>query len=166
MRFQGVVHRAHNPRWPWSPMSGEGARLHGGRFNRVGVPALYTSLAPLTAVREVSSLGQPLQPILLCAYDVDAEPVFDARDVSQMRALGVAEADLRCPSWEQDMRTGTIPASQKLAERLAAAGYVGLLTASFAPGAEPGDLNLVLWRWSNHLPSRVLLIDDENRLKS
>ena len=50
---------------------------------------------------------------------------------------------------------------QKLADRLVAAGYVGLRTPSFAQGAEPDDLNLVLWRWGDPLPSRVLLIDDE-----
>lgn len=80
MKFHGYVFRAHNPVWSWSPTSGEGARLHGGRFNRVGVPAFYASLSPTTALREVGSLRQPLQPIVLCAYEVDAEPVFDALD--------------------------------------------------------------------------------------
>ena len=57
MRFRGLVYRAHNPQWSWTPLSGEGARRHGGRFNRRGVPALYTSLAPLTAIREALPLG-------------------------------------------------------------------------------------------------------------
>ena len=38
MRSRGVVYRAHNPQWSWTPLSGEGARRHGGRFNRRGVP--------------------------------------------------------------------------------------------------------------------------------
>lgn len=83
-----------------------------------------------------------------------------------MRALGVADEELRCPSWERDMADGGIPASQKLADRLAAAGYIGLRTPSFAQGAESDDVNLVLWRWGDRLPGRVLLIDDENRLAS
>ena len=62
MRFRGIVYRAHDPRWSWPPASGEGARLHGGRFNRVGVPAFYASVSPVTAIREASALGQPLQP--------------------------------------------------------------------------------------------------------
>lgn len=166
MKFQGVVYRAHNPLWSWAPTSGEGARLHGGRFNRAGVPTLYTSLSPVTALREASSLPRPLQPILLCAYRVDAEPVFDALDASQRAALGVTDEDLRCPNWEREMLEGSVPASQKLADRLVAAGYVGLRTPSFAQGAGPDDLNLVLWRWGDQLPSRVLLIDDERRLGS
>ena len=109
MRFRGIVYRAHDPRWSWPPVSGEGARLHGGRFNRVGVPTFYASLSPVTAIREASPLGQPLQPILLCAYEVDAEPIF-------------------------------------------------------APGAAASDVNLVLWRWGDRRPSRIVLIDDERRI--
>jgi len=35
---------------------------------------------------------------------------------------------------------------------------------SFAPGSDDNDLNLVLWRWGDRLPRRVVLIDDEGRL--
>ena len=164
MHFQGVVFRAHNPFWLRSPLSGEGARSDGGRFNRIGVPAFYTSSSPMTALREVGFLHQHIQPTSLCAYDVDAQPVFDALDISQMREFGITDEDLRCPNWEGQMLDGTIPASQKLADRLIAAGYVGLRTPSFAQGAGSDDLNLVLWQWGDQLPSRVLLIDDERRL--
>ena len=164
MRFRGLVYRAHNPRWTWNPTSGEGARRHGGRFNRIGVPALYTSLSPVTAIRESSLLGRPLQLITLCAYDVDAEPVFDALDPSQREAQGVKTDDTFCLNWEQDMLAGKIPASQRLADRLIAAGYTGMRVQSFAPGAGTDDLNLVFWRWGNHRPSMVVLIDDEERL--
>ena len=43
VRFRGRVYRAHNPHWAHSPLSGEGAARHGGRYNRKGTPALYTS---------------------------------------------------------------------------------------------------------------------------
>lgn len=164
MRFRGLAYRAHNPQWSWTPLSGEGARLHGGRFNRRGVPALYTSLAPLTAIREAQPLGRPMQPLILCAYEVDAEPVFDAMDDERRRALGVTEADLACPTWEAEMLTGSVPATQALADRLIAAGYVGMLVRSFARGAAPEDRNLVVWKWDGTLPARMLLIDDEGRL--
>ena len=62
------------------------------------------------------------------------------------------------------MRDGSVPASRALAERLIAAGYVGMRVPSFAPGAGPDDLNLVFWRWGDRLPSRVELIDDDHRL--
>ena len=121
MRFRGIVYRAHDPRWSWPPVSGEGARLNGGRFNRLGVPAFYTSLSPVTALREASPLRQPMQPVLLCAYEVDAEPIFDTLDSSQRTRHAVADVELRCPDWEQKMLDGGIPASHALAERLVAA---------------------------------------------
>ncbi len=164
MRFRGLVYRAHNPQWSWTPLSGEGARRRGGRFNRPGVPALYTSLAPLTAIREAQPLGRPMQPLTLCAYQVDAEPVFDAMDAESRRALKLTEADLACPAWEAEMRIGAVPASQALADRLIAAGYAGMEVRSYAAGASPEDLNLVLWQWNSDRPVRVILIDDEGRL--
>ena len=62
------------------------------------------------------------------------------------------------------MLAGIIPVSQSLADRLIAAGYVGIRVQSFAPGAATDDLNLVFWRWGNHPPSQVVLVDDEERL--
>ena len=164
MRFRGLVYRAHNPQWSWDPVSGEGARRHGGRFNRRGIPALYTSLAPLTAVREAQPLGRPMQPLTLCAYEVDAEPVFDALSEARRRSLEASEFDLACPTWEADMLAGAIPASQALADRLIAADYAGMRVQSFAAGTGADDLNLVMWRWGSHRPARVVLVDDEGRL--
>ena len=159
MRLRALVYRAHNPQWSWTPISGEGARRHGGRFNRRGVPALYTSFAPLVAIREAQPLGRPMQPLTLCAYEVDAEPVFDALDQERRRALGVTEFEFACPMWEAEMLAGAIPASQALADRLIAAGYVGMRVQSHAAGASADDLNLVLWSWSADRPARVVLID-------
>ena len=51
-----------------------------------------------------------------------------------------------------------------LAERLIAAGFVGLLVRSFARGATPADLNLVLWHWGADSPATLSVIYDEGRL--
>ena len=118
----------------------------------------------MTALREASSLGQPMQPILLCAYDVDAEPIVDTLDSSQRRAHAVTDDELRCPDWERTMHGSGAPPSQALADRLIEAGCVGMRVPSFAPGARADDVNLVFWSWSDRLPSRIVLIDDERRL--
>ncbi len=164
MRIREVVYRAHNPQWAWTPMSGEGARRYGGRFNRRGVPALYLSFSPVTAIRESQPVGQPMQPLTLCAYEVDAEPVFDAEDPVMLREAEVNPHDVACPAWEAEMLGGTVAASQVLAERLVAAGYVGMRVRSFAVGAGDEDLNLVMWKWGDGYPSRVAVIDEEGRL--
>ncbi|MCY3874918.1 MAG: RES domain-containing protein [Rhodobacteraceae bacterium] len=164
MRFRGTVYRAHNPQWSWDPLSGEGARRHGGRFNRPGIPSLYTSLSPLAAIREAEPLGRPMQPLVLCAYEVDVETVFDARNRTSRDSMSVNTAELACPAWEAEMHAGAVPASQALADRLVKAGYVGMLVRSLAAGSGTDDINLVLWNWGPGYPSRVILIDDEGRL--
>ncbi len=55
-------------------------------------------------------------------------------------------------------------ATQAFARRLIVAGYAALLVRSFARGASPADLNLVLRRWGDAAPTRLVLIDDERRL--
>ena len=164
MRFRGTVYRAHNPQWAWTPLSGEGAWHHGGRFNRRGVPALYCSLSQIAAIQEATPLGRPMQPLTLCAYEVDADPVFDTSDPSQLRESGFREADLACPTWEADMLDGRVAASQRFAESLVEAGYVGMLVRSFAVGASEDDVNLVMWRWGDIYPTRVTVIDEQDRL--
>ena len=62
------------------------------------------------------------------------------------------------------MHRGVVPQSHALAERLIAAGCVGMRVPSFAPGATANDVNLVFWRWSDHRPSRITLIDDDRRI--
>ena len=136
-----------------------------GAFNRRGVPALYTSLAPLTAIRETEPLGRPLQPLTLCAYEVDAEPVFDALDERECRRLGVDDPDLACPAWEAEMLAGLasrVADSRRPADRGGLCGACG--SEVFAPGAGDSDLNLVMWKWGESRPARVVLIDDEGRL--
>ena len=164
MRIRAVVYRAHDPRWAWTPLSGEGARRCGGRFNRQGLPALYLSFSLSTAVREASPIGRRMQPLVLCAYQVDVDPVFDALDPSARAALSVQQAEIDCPTWRHDMFSGRTPASQALADRLLAASFAGMRVGSYAAGADESDVNLVLWRWDNRLPARVALIDEDDRL--
>lgn len=164
MRFTGRVFRAHNPRWSFTPLSGDGAALHGGRFNPVGTSALYTSLRMETAWLEAQQ-GFPFkpQPLTICAYDVDSEPVLDLTDPSGLNDLGFSPATLACP-WEDLADQGKMPPSWELAKTLITRGVAGIVAPSFAPGATGNDRNLVFWAWSDSPPSRVIVIDDERRL--
>ena len=111
-------------------------------------------------------MGRLMQPLTLCAYEVDVEPVFDAPDGARRAALQVNDHELVCRSWEAEMLEGSLPSSQALADRLISAGYVGMLVRSYAVGAEPEDTNLLLWKWSSRRPGRVIPVDDERRLSS
>ena len=164
MRLLGLVHRAHHPRWSFAPTSGEGAARHGGRFNPVGTPALYTSRRMEAAWLEAQQgFAFKAQPLTICAYEVDCADVADLGEVVGRRALGVAAADLAC-AWEDLASRGVEPPSWRVARRLIADGHVGIIVPSFAPGAGSADRNVVFWRWSDAPPHKVVVIDDEARL--
>jgi RES domain-containing protein len=163
MRFQGHLYRALNPIYAREPMSGRGAELYGGRFNRKGTPALYLSLSVMTALREANQAGS-LQPTTLVCYDADIERIFDSRDETALRAEGMDPVSLADPTWRDRMKATGEAKIQTFARHLAAAGYNGLLVRSFAPGATENDINLVLWQWSDAAPCRLILVDDEGRL--
>ena len=163
MRFQGMLYRALNPVYARQPLSGQGAALHGGRFNPKGMPALYTALSVLTALREANQVGH-LQPTVLVSYEADIGPVFDSRDATALAALDMDDAALAATTWRDEMRAKGAARSQSFARRLVTEGWNGLIVRSFASGATADDLNLVLWNWGDALPCRLSLIDDENRL--
>lgn len=160
MRYQGLLYRALNPVWARDPMSGEGARRYGGRFNPKGMPALYTSLSIMTALREANQIGT-LQPTTLVAYQADLHRVFDTGDPDQLRDLGLQAADLAADDWRFRMQQDGKAPTQLLAERLTADGYVGMQVRSYAKGATAEDLNIVLWSWGD---DSLRLVDDEQRL--
>lgn len=163
MHFRGTVYRALNPVHAREPLSGRGAELYGGRFNKKGVAALYMSLSVMTSLREANQAGG-LQPTTLVSYEADIAKIFDCRDEQALQAQGMDKAALADTGWRDRMKaTGEAP-TQAFAARLVALGYHGLLVRSFAPGAGSDDLNLVLWVWGDSAPHRLTLIDDENRL--
>ena len=159
MRFTGLLYRALNPVYAREPFSGAGAARYGGRFNRVGRPALYTSLAPDTALREANQVGT-LQPTTLVAYDADIAPLVDGRDAAALAPFGCKPPDLTDPAWRDRMLRREAVPTQELAEAALGEGYAGILVPSFARGARPDAINLVLWRWDDALT----LVDDDNRL--
>ena len=163
MRYEGKLYRALNPVYAREPLSGRGAEFYGGRFNPKGMPALYTSLSVLTALREANQVGS-LQPTTLVSYEADIERVFDTRDEAALEALGMDAETIAAASWRDEMKASGEARTQNLARRLVSDGYHGLLVRSFAPAARNDDLNLVLWRWSDITPCRLTLIDDEGRL--
>jgi RES domain-containing protein len=162
VRFQGALYRALNPICAREPMSGRGAELYGGRFNRKGTPALYLSLSVMTALREANQAGS-LQPTTLVSYDADIESMFDSRDHAALKAEGMDAMALADGRWRDQMKVSGEAETQAFARRLAAAGYNGLLVSSLAPGAM-AELNMVLWTWGAAAPCRLTLIDDEDRL--
>jgi RES domain-containing protein len=166
LKFQGVVYRAHNPKWAYSPTSGEGARIKGGRFNPKGVAALYTSLSVATCGLEMGHGFEALfSALTICSYEADVEDVIDLTTPKGRREAKTTLEDLGC-AWIADIHAGIRPASWTIAERIRASGASGILVPSFANGARRSDKNLVLWKWSESPPYRVVVYDPENVLRN
>ena len=164
MRLQQTVWRAHHPRWSFAPASGAGAARFGGRFNRIGLPALYTSLRFETAWLEAQQgFAFKAQAMTLCGYDVDCEDLADLTDAEVRASLGVKVTDLAC-GWAGMVDRGLVPPSWLLADRLLAEGYAGLQVPSFAPGATEDDLNVVFWHWAPEPPHHIRVLDPGGRL--
>ncbi len=164
VRLTRTTYRGHNPRWSFAPDSGEGASLHGGRFNAVGVAALYTSLRPETAWLEAQQgFAFKAQPLTLCAYDVDCEHVLDLTSAAGRRSAAVSLADLACP-WADLASRGVTPPTWDLATRLTDRSCAAIIVPSFALGAAPQDVNVIFWTWGPDAPHRVQVVDDHGRL--
>jgi RES domain-containing protein len=160
----GTCYRAHDPRWAFSPLSGDGAKVHGGRFNPKGMPALYLALTLEGMFIEMGhGLARRFEPLTVCTYDVDVDDIVDLTKDEGRSANRVTLDDLAC-AWAADVANKREPASWQLARRLIADGSAGLLVPSFAVGARTDMLNLVLWKWGANLPRRVEVHDPSGRL--
>lgn len=161
-RFVGQLYRALNPVYARAPLSGHGAKLHGGRFNAKGTPALYTALDPTGALREANQVGS-LQPTVLVSYTADLGPIFDTRNRAELERHGMSACALANPGWRTRMLEGKTVPTQDFARRLIADGFAGLLIRSHAKGASRSDFNIVLWRWAVD-GCDLEVVDDEGRL--
>jgi RES domain-containing protein len=162
--FKGIAYRAHHPMWSYDPISGNGAKQHGGRFNPRGLSALYLSLDPTTAWMEAQQ-GFPFkpQPMTLVAYEINCVRIADLNDPTLLTNLGSSSQDLAC-AWEDMASQQQQPPTWRLVEQLRALNVAGVLVRSFAAGCNNTNQNLVLWDWTDVEPNTVKVIDEFGRL--
>lgn len=134
-RMIGIRHQ-------FSPTSGEGARLYGGRWNRKGCSALYLAADAVTAVAEYYQ-GLP-KPGTLVPYHLEAGRIVDLTDAAagpcDGRVAGALAANWKAVALLEDKT----PPNWGLTDELIAAGAEGALVPSVQ---NPGGRNLVLWQW-------------------
>ena len=164
MRFEGRCFRGHDPGWSFSPTSGEGARITGGRFNPPGKATLYLATSIEGAIGEcMQGFANRMPPLTICEYDIDCDPVADLSTRAARKALNVALKSLSCP-WKELMANGKPIPSWQVTVDLEAQGFAGMLVPSFFAGATPKHINLVLWTWSDTPPTMVQVHDPAGRL--
>ncbi|MGR5346848.1 RES family NAD+ phosphorylase [Vibrio mediterranei] len=151
--FTGVCFRMHNPVWAWSPLSMEGERRVGGRFNPKGCDALYLSLKPETSIAEVAggASSKLLDPMLLCSYQADLDGILDLRLCYQQ---------FQTP-WRIELLNKKIPPGWQLYRLIEKRkGIKGMLVPSYQI---TGEYNLILFHWHK---SQLKLHDPDGRLRS
>ncbi len=101
--FTGTGYRHLSPKY--DPLSGEGARINGGRFNPPGsFPVLYLCLTRSCALAELRRAGdrqsigvEGLLPRDLYRYHVALDGVLDLTDIRTRTEVGVSSEVLTCP---------------------------------------------------------------------
>jgi len=148
--FAARTYRVVSPRWAHAPLSGDGARLSGGRFNPAGVPAFYSALDPHTAYAEYTQ-GLFDRPGLLCTFDIARAHVVDLREPEELSRLDINPTDLLGAWLGPDVST-----SQQVGTKLIDLGYDGALFTSLQHAA---GSNFVMWHWNSGGRANIRLVD-------
>ena len=137
------LYRMNTPRYASTPLSGAGSAKGGGRFNRIGLGALYLSLDELTAVKEYKQTAPHLPPGTLCSYTGNLPPLVDLRELKNdpSRWHDIWQ------DWNMDWRLAKAdglvdPATWDMADLAIDAGVPGII---FESTVNIGGINVVLF---------------------
>ncbi len=154
-----ILWRAFVPRWGHLPLSGEGAARFGGRWNPVGVPAIYAACELSTAWAEYNQ-GFVQHPALIAQLRLADARLADLTDPVVCDRLSVERSIHRC-EWRADIEAGRVPATHSLRRRLAGEGFHGVVYPSFM---SRGGTCVALWQWNGKRGPVLTLIDPEARM--
>jgi len=153
-----ILWRAYVPAWAHLPLAGEGAARCGGRWNRVGQPAIYAALELSTAWAEYNQ-GFVQHPATIAQLALTGARLADLTDVATLRALDTDEDIHRC-EWRAALDAGKTPATHRLQARLIN-DYHGVIYPSFM---SKGGACAALWRWNESGAPELRIVDPEGRL--
>lgn len=156
-----IFHRYLTPKWAFVPLSGAGAAVDGGRFNRPGVEALYLSRSAQTALEEYRQGASITPPTTLAAYILALEKVADLSAGYDPASWSPAWSEWDC-NWRKLARIdGKIPPSWMLADSLVVEGFSGVLFPSLR---HHGGTNLVVFSGNLTSVDKLQVHDPDRRL--
>ena len=156
-RFQTIDFPAAN-----DVLSGNGARMHGGRWNQPGLATVYGSTTDTTALEECKANDryygvQTKGPRLLVAIEAQLAGVLDLASAGIRRTLGVTLRELAAEDWRKLMQAGKESSSQALGRAALGNGASGLLVRS---AAVPSGINVAVFPHV-HRDDRMKVVEGE-----
>lgn len=140
LTFKGPMWRAVDPEFSRRPLSPIGSMISGGRFNPVGIPAIYLASEPFTALLETNPYNEPIgRAMTLIPVELDTSGLADFTDPAICDALEVDRQRLDEP-WSQ---TADNPSyTQQIYHSIVGQGYAGI---KFRSRANPYQFNIAMW---------------------
>ena len=121
--LSATVYRSSTPKYANEPevLTGEGSSRHGGRWNPIGIPAVYASLTPETSLadtlahfRHFRIPVEDAMPRTFVAIRVQLHTILDIHDGGVRRRVQVSLDRLLTVDWRADQRRGRMPVSQTI----------------------------------------------------
>jgi len=168
--FVGVGYRSSTPRYANESdlLTGEGSKRHGGRWNPVGIPVVYLSLTPETAMAETFAhyryYGIPVEdamPRTFVAVDATLQRIIDLCDGRLRQRLQVSEERILTVDWRKEVYSGRQSLTQRIGVAAQQVGLEGLIV----PSAAQSDGHNLLVFPENMLAGSNLTVRNIPRLK-
>lgn len=154
-----VLWRAYVPQWAHAPLSGEGAKRFGGRWNPIDMPAINAARELSTAWAEYNQ-GFVQHPALILQLELSGASLADLTVLDMPQEWGVTPEIHGC-QWRAEVDKDRIPETYRLRERLLEMGFDGVIYPSVM---SRGGSCVALWRWNEPGAPSLRAIDPEGLL--
>jgi RES domain-containing protein len=166
--FSGIGYRSSTPKYATESdlLTGIGSKLHGGRWNPIGIAVVYSSLTPESAMAETLAhnryYGIPVEdamPRTFVAIEATLQAILDFRDGSIRRRLQASEERILTVDWRIEVHAGREPITQRIGRAACESGLEGLIVPS---AADPVGHNLIIFPNNLRAGSRIAVLRREH----
>jgi RES domain-containing protein len=149
--FEATVYRSSTPKYAHEAdlLTGQGSQRNGGRWNPVGVAAVYASLNPETAMAETLAHNRyygihiaDAMPRTFVALAIKLHAVLDLRLGNIRQRIQASLDRFLTVDWRKEVRAGREPITQAIGRAASEVGWEGLIVPS---AVYPNGHNLLIF---------------------